>query len=549
MKYKIKSLFAKGWFFYGSLIFFILAIGQLPIFLHILHTPQGYYYPYLDKISFSDYYYLGLIRYGMGPDWLLRIPYVASAHTASFIQIFFVWLGKLSLMTGIGPAEVFALFRILGGLVFLLSSLFFFKLILSPRLARLAFLLFLFAQPLFLRENPSFFEEFKVWVWHFGEAARRVSVMPPHYTLGKGLAVLSVCFLILSLRSKKKRFILFASVCVFFAGIIYPPPVFIIGLSLVLTSFAYIIIWVLSRSTPAKLVYKLLFVICYLFFALLPLLLLKGELGKGYPWNRWNQVELGWNSSQMHFELDYIRSLGFLVFIVPFSLISLVRRKQYTLWNYFIFFWFASSFLLFPFADMLHLGKFRFTEGAQLVPLTVLAVFGFEEISRMLSKVKDLQVHLIKKTFLAFFVLYFLLFTFLSAYFSTVNLWGYWTNAYFRPDELSALSYIGKYIPPHSVILSDVYPSNFIPAFARVRTIVGFSDFYSQYTDFLVEEKKILSILNGTLLETEAKEYLEEKKVDYVYYEKDIRGEKALYPDVLHPVYTSPRFTIYRVIQ
>lgn len=537
-------------FFYGSIIFFIIFIGQLPILLHILHTPQGYYYPYLDKISFSDYYYLGLIRYGMGQDWLLRIPYVATAHAASFIQIFFVWLGKLSLMTGIGPAEVFSLFRILGGLVFLLSGVFFFKLILPASKVRLASLFFLFAQPLFLRENPSFFEEFKVWVWHFGEAARRVSVMPPHYTLGKGLAILSVCFLILYFKKTKAYFIVIASLLIFISGIIYPPPAFIVVFSLGVTVVVRFFIR-FTKFTPGEawslppLGWFTLFVLS----AILPLLILKLELAKGYPWNRWNQVELGWNSSQMHFELDYIRSLGFLIFIVPFSLPAVFARKQNDLSRLFSFFWFASSFLLFPFADMLHLGKFRFTEGAQLVPLAVLAVFGFEEISRMLSKVKDLQVDLIKKTFLAFFVLYFLLFTFLSAYFSTVNLWGYWTNAYFRPDELSALSYIEKYIPPHSVILADVYPSNFIPAFARVRTIVGFSDFYSRYDDFLAEEKKILSILNGTLLETEAKEYLEEKKVDYVYYEKDIRGEKALYPDVLHPVYTSPRFTIYRVIQ
>lgn len=546
MLQKFKSLFAKDWFFYGSLIFLVIAIGQLPILLHILHTPQGYYYPYLDKISFSDYYYLGLIRYGMGPDWLLQIPYVATPHTASFIQIFFVWLGKLSLVTGIGPAEVFSLFRILGGLVFLLSSIFFLKLVLPASKIRLAFLFFLFAQPIFLREYPDFLREFGVWVWHFGEAARRVSVMPPHYTLGKGLAILSVCFLILYLQRKKNIFIFLSYFLILLAGIIYPPPVFIIVFSLILTGIVILMRYRTLRMLPKN---SLLFVFCYLLFAILPLLLLKGELGKGYPWNRWNQVELGWNLSSMRFELNYVRSLGFLVFLIPFSLPIVFAKKQDDLWKLFCFFWFITSFLLFPFANMLSLGKFRFTEGAQIVPFAVLALFGFEQVSLLLSQAKDVQVDLIKKTFLAFFVLYFLLFTFFSAYFSIVNLRGNWTNVYFRPDELSALSYIEKYIPPDSVILADVYPSNFIPAFARVRTIVGFSDFYSKYNDFLAEQKKISSILNGTVLETEAKKYLEKKKIDYVYYEKDVRGEKALYPDILHPVYTSPHFTIYRVIQ
>lgn len=542
MMQKFKSLFAKDWFFYGSLIFLVIAIGQLPIILHVLLTPKGYYYPYLDKISFSDYYYLGLIRYGMGPDWLLRIPYVASPHTASFIQIFFVWLGKLSLVTGIGPAEIFSLFRILGGLVFLLSSVFFLKLILPASKVRLAFLFFLFAQPIFLREYSYFFGEFGVWVWHFGEAARRVSVMPPHYTLGKGLAILSVCFLILSLQRQKKRFILFASVCVFFAGIVYPPPVFIIGFSLIVTGMVLLI-----RHQTLSIFRKhdLLFVICYLFFVLLPLLLLRGELGKGYPWNRWNQVELGWNAPGMHFEWNYLRSLGFLVLLIPFSLPIVFAKKQKDLSQLFCFFWFITAFLLFPFANLLSLGKFRFTEGAQIVPFAVLALFGFENVSLLLSKVKDLQVHLIKKAFLAFFVLYFLLFTFFSAYFSTVNLWGNWTNAYFRPDELSALSYIEKYIPAGSLILAEVFPSNFIPVFARVRTIIGFSDSYPTYADFLKEKATVVGILNGTLPEDKADFYLRGKKVDYVY-DEIYGGEKTLYPKLLDVVYTNLYFKIYK---
>ncbi len=93
----ISRLIKNELFFYSFFSFFIIFIGQLPVILHIFHTPKGFYYPFLDTVAFaSDYYYLGLIRYGMGNDWLLKIPYVTVDHAGSLIQIFFLALGKLS---------------------------------------------------------------------------------------------------------------------------------------------------------------------------------------------------------------------------------------------------------------------------------------------------------------------------------------------------------------------------------------------------------------------------------------------------------------------
>src|SRR3990167_6297916 len=116
---RLKHIILNPLFFYLLLSIVIIFVGQLPFVLHVFNTPQGSYYPYLDTLAPSDYYYPALVRYGMGPDWLLKIPYVPSEHQGSFIQIFFVFLGKIAAVSGLGPAEVFAVSRVLGGIIFI----------------------------------------------------------------------------------------------------------------------------------------------------------------------------------------------------------------------------------------------------------------------------------------------------------------------------------------------------------------------------------------------------------------------------------------------
>ena len=231
----------KSFFFYAFLTFIIIIIGQLPVVLHVLNTPQGSYYPYLDTLAPSDYYYPAMVRFGMGSDWLLKIPYVSNEHQGSFIQIFFVFLGKVALVTGLGPAEVFAVSRVLGGIIFIAAVVYFLHRILPRDKARIAFLFFLLAQPLPASLNI-FKEDFGMWVWHFGEAARRISSLPSHYTIGKGLAVLALGLIIHALKTKSIKLAVVSGIVMFSAGMIYPPPVFIILFSLGVAGIIWIII-------------------------------------------------------------------------------------------------------------------------------------------------------------------------------------------------------------------------------------------------------------------------------------------------------------------
>lgn len=591
---KFKRIFAQDLFFYGFLTILLISIGQLPIILHFFHTPAGYYYPLLDKITADDYYYLALIRFGMGSSWVAKLPYVVADHQGSLIQIFFIWLGKLSFITGIGPAEIFAIFRVVGGLIFAVASILFLRTILNKSQARLAFIFFLFSQPLgFIKFGQYLGQDFDIWIWHFGEAARRVSAMPPHYTFGKGLTILALVFLItyfkkavlkpqneVQPRKTRKSVIgaLIAGIIVFIAGIIYPPPVFIVLFSLGMAGIVYILVKAsLANSFTVRGVLSghlggvslaraflpsrrgwFLGLVIFLLGALLPLLILKAELSKGYPWSQWNRIELGWNDPSMTFEWDYLRMLGILVLLVPFSLPKVVGRFLHlgrvhsatpeVVLRLFFLFWAISAFLLFPFANMLQIGKFRFIEGAQIVPLAILAVWGFNFIIKLIERYKNYAVaKIFQRAFLFLFVVNFCLFTFFQVMWSTKRLWGYWRNVYFPKDEQEALSFLENKVAPNSIVLAELSASNYIPSFARVKTIIGFPGVYEDLYEFNLEKSNIDNILTGTSSEAKAREYMLKRKADYIYYQIYAYGEKKLYPEILESVFKNNSIEIYKV--
>lgn len=573
MPKKISSFFSEDKYFYGFLTAFILLLGQLPIILHIFHTPSGYYYPLLDRVSFSDYYYIALIRFGMGPEWLVRVPYIISEHKASLIQVFFIWLGKLSLVTGIGPAEILAISRIAGGLVLIFAAVFVLRIILGKDKARLAFLFFLLSQPLpFIAFSKYLFQDFDVWMWHFGEAARRISLMPPHYNFGKGLAILSVGALFLFFKHKKIKYLFAAGFLIFAAGIIYPPPVFIIVFSLALATAAIVIRKLLStgpvtrvsqssasrRSPSAHLpngcalfgspslaspVWISSFIFPLIFFllaAIIPLMVLKLEIAKGYPWDGWQKVELGWNDPKMHFERDYFSIAWSLVLLSVFSIKKVFDRQNLSWTNMFVFFWAISAFLLFPFANIFEVGKFRLTEGAQIVPLSILAYFGFEKLC------EKIKAKAVRKIFISMFILYFLILTICQVMWSTKRLWPHWANVYINPKEVEALTFLEKKVKANSVILSDTFSSNYIAAFARVRTVVGFPDFFLDIHKYALEESKIDAILRGKMPEKDAQNYLSSNKVSNIYSKISTFGDHVIYPNLLKIAFQNNLVTVYQ---
>jgi hypothetical protein len=426
-----------------------------------------------------------------------------------------------------------ALFRVIGGIIMLIGIYFFLDFFVVRREKRNVFLMLLFAQPLPFALNVMQ-EWFGKWTWHFGEAARRISAMPPHYTVGKGLVLISLFLFFLSQKKQSKKILFVAGSILIIGGIIYPPPLFILLVSMLLSGLFYCIV---ERERVKNIAIIKGAPFCfYLLACILPLIFLKIELSKGFPWYMWNKVELGWNDPKMMFEWEYARMLGGYLFLLPIAFIIFMREKKKKWQDYFLWVWCMSAFLLFPFANALQLGKFRFTEGIQIVPLSILGWYGIRRLPGVIIKI-----------LLILIICNFILFSGLKTYESTESLWITWSNVYIVKEEQEVLGYLNTNAQQSEVVLADKFASNYLPAFARVKTILGFSDLYENFWDFQLEEKTTASILKGELPQEEAKSYLEKKNIKFIYYQSFSYGHKPLYPSLMEKAYGNQFYEIYRV--
>ncbi|OGG00081.1 hypothetical protein A2153_02215 [Candidatus Gottesmanbacteria bacterium RBG_16_38_7b] len=450
----------------------------------------------------------------------------------------------MSLITGIGPAEMIAIFRIIGGIILLVSAIKLIKIILPEYLQKLAFILFLFSEPLPNLAKSFITDDFIAWVWHFGDAARRISMQPVHYSLGKGLALLSLYFLFAYFNKLNKKNLWLSLGIIFLSGLIYPPPNFIVAFSLTGTILIYLL---LNRFKQIKIT-QIKAIGAYLLFCLAPLFILKLELTKGYPWNMWNRVELGWNDPLMHIELDYFRMFWLLFMLLIISLPLVIRFNKFTFKYLFLFIWAMSAFLLFPFADTLSVGKFRFTEGVQIFPLAAIAAITLKITGGIIKEKLGIRAKLvISKILLSGFFAYFLFFTTQVYRDALLRFWPYWKNVYFSADDLASFKFLDKQVADDSIVLTDDIGSSYLPAMARVRTIYGFSDFYPRYMDYWQDIEEVWKIFKGEEEKEKTANFLKERSVDYVYYDKTTYGERILYPELLTKILENGEIVIYQV--
>jgi hypothetical protein len=104
-------------------------------------------------------------------------------------------------------------------------------------------------------------------------------------------------------------------------------------------------------------------------------------------------------------------------------------------------------------------------------------------------------------------------------------------------------------LPKNSGILSREHFGELIPGFANVRVFVGG---IHNYPDWLERQWLANRFFSGTLSTVEAKEFIENNDIDYVFFgpdEKAINTTGTLYPDILSPIYTTPDLIIYEVVR
>jgi hypothetical protein len=122
---------------------------------------------------------------------------------------------------------------------------------------------------------------------------------------------------------------------------------------------------------------------------------------------------------------------------------------------------------------------------------------------------------------------------------------GYY-NVFIPNDFIDALSYLEKYTPSESVVLTGQYMSAVIPAFTHNRVILGRGDVVWDYTSKL---QGMYAMFNGHPDEASVRSYLHRYHITYVLFGVDTPGYVSPYTSYpfLMPVFTKGAVTITRV--
>lgn len=533
-------------YFLGLAACFFLLVCAQDIVLRI-HTPPGHIYPYLLTTFWSKFYYLSVIMEGTGSGWLVYMPYVIAPHPGSLIHYLYFVLGKIASVTHLMPYQIYALARIGGALLFLGTAVLFLRRAVEPKLSRIAFFLYLLTEPWpFWNAGNIFVQDFGHWMWETGEAVRRIGMLPPHTTIGGGMAVLSLFLVLTPGGGNHWGRTLLAAVISFIAGVIYPVPTFVIGFSYGAAVCCYHIQQVVVRRGYQWNWGKITHAAVYLLGSIIAVLLLQHETAKGFPWSVWQWEVSYFNGPLGQFFLRYPQQLGILL---PLAIVGLFRRKIISIEDWLVGIWAFSGFILAPFATNLHLASYRIIQGQQWLPLSILAAYGISHIAVWLRSTMHARYSaMIIGMGTGLIMLYFGVYAVLSGYQTVSGLWPYSANIYIPPDTQQAFAFVHRNVASDSIVIAELYTANMLPGFARVRTVIGYPPDYEKEEDYERDLAITDAFLSRSLSEDAARALITSWHADIVY--ADASAGVALRPyTFLKPVYSNHTVVIARVVR
>jgi hypothetical protein len=530
------------------LLCFLLA-GLLPVLLGIIQKPKGSMYPYLEHAQYG-YHYHAIMNYAKnGNEWTAKQPYVYLEHRSSITQSLYVVLGKVSRISHIDVFTLFAIMRFVGGAIMVFSIILLFHELLPLKFARLATIFYLFSEPIFMWNGANILEQdYNDWLWDSGDAIRRITAFAPHYSLSKGLLFIALlCVLRYVRKNNSSPTLLICSIvlCII-SGIIYPMPGFILFFSVIVA----IVVAGFLRAFGVHILKKRLIgaYICFCIACLIPILILHADISQGWPWNLWTTVELAINNPATRVVEKNLHILGLLIFLFPLVIYWFIKRGLASFTNILLVIWVISSFLLFPFANILKLSTVRLLDGSQLVPLVLLVTVSLRYVfslpfPRAGSVVRSFFYH----GFIMLFFINFAVFSFIMLKKHIDPIYASDTPLYLTPQQTEALTYFSQHAKKDTVVLAYNHESNTIPAFGRVRTILGGPNVFISNERYMDEVTLATHVLMGLSPVEEARNYISSRNIRYVYEQKYTPIQNNLYPSLLIKIFDNDAIVIYEV--
>jgi hypothetical protein len=526
------------------IICFILAnfyffLSSLPLIIKYQRTPQNSYYPlYHDANNYDFNVYLSAIRQGKDGSWMLKDAFTTEITNPTIFYFYYILLGKITAPLNLSPEITYHLGRFFS-VEFFIISLYYLNLKIFGSKKILSYFLTITGtiMPVFLFGENNAFVVYFPW-WGTLEALRRLDGLP-HYLFGFSLLCWSNILIFNYFKKPKLSAFLLVNFIIFLEGILFPPS--LIPLVIALPLATLIESFTSSRRKKFSFFTSLfqprnfiLFIFCST--AILSLLVIWRENTNGFPWNIWNKWEIAkWNKNEPNFNKALFLAFGILPIIaLPSSIRSIIKGK---LEDVYIVLWAYLPFILLPFIDFLGISKFRLVSTAPFIPLGILSA----------KTIFNIKKNKYRWIILIIFILsaipvtaHQLIVDINQARFSQIH-----SNIYISKYHWQAINFLKTNTPNDSIILSNEYIGNIIPAYTHNISYFG----HPVHTkDFYIKQHDVALFYENKMNEKEARIFVNKNNISYIYFGPDERnGSENLKYSFLKKVFYNQNVSVFKI--
>lgn len=515
-------------FWGGSVLFFVL-FSLVPTFYELsrqndLHPDRQFE---LVNNYYTDYnFYLSRIRQGREGAWTVKEKYTSEPHTGSYIQIMYLYMGKVGALTGVPIERVDAIYhtaRIVLAVTLLFLISYAAKWAFERANFRWQFMGFLLAVTasswpiLVFHKGEWRFGGYMPW-WSIMDSLQRITFIP-HMLIGSALIVFLLVAMVQQGVMKKAGNWVMLGLLAGVLGIVFPA-----GLVFVFAAWGVFVVidflyrlplplrerksWMMERLAGPAIV-GIMSAPTVLYFSLVV---------KVYPWKRLVDFAI---LHPLPFNLrEYLLAVGPIVVFGGIGGIWALLKRERRLFIYiaWVITWFVCIIV---FQHIKQESPLRFTEMIPQVPLAFLACYLFYSLYQGLAKP-------FRYLFVVIPVAVILL--------GLMQMYSSWrwqkefidqkviagqplvpTNNYIMyplKDFIAAIVYLENFTPRDAVILSETTAGNYIPVISGNTVYVGHANTINS------EEKELIvkDFFAGNMSPVQAKDFLMTNNLHYIFF-------------------------------
>lgn len=542
---RLKKLLYSDVLFYGLFSVVILTLTIFPLYTKAKITPAGYTFTGA-QFKIRDYFiYTAIMRQGHS-QWLMEDTTAISDEVIkpNLVNWFYILCGKLGFMLGLPDAVTYYLVQYSLIILFIVSIIVLFQLLLPKHLRRVAFLLTFFG-------GVFPFAEANQWNWtlQWESAYARLLHVPAHSFVEVLVVASWVSLIRLIRRIRHIRLIgliagyLTIGIIQFFAAIFFAPMVVPFLLAVVLTTFFYYVgRFSLGKNKIALLPISGIMIV--VLSAVIGLWVMQTSIKSGNPGY---QLQLSASVKQNFFKeatqkaIEYFRLFWL---FMPFILLSIPEVYKGWKWEkLFVFVYFLTPFFLIFIAPFFGMESWRAANSMPLVTAGILTVVGINKLLKYLKSLQEIGKWAIVLVILA------ISFPQNLFYYQRELKPMFTTQVYLPNAEIEALTLLSKVAPPRAVVLSLESVADHIPMYSHARGY-GTKDYDKRWYELGGRlDAEIEGFYRGTMTDEQAKNFLKRARISYVYFgwDEDDFTKEIKYKKFLKQIFGKSGIYLYEV--